>query len=64
MLTKNAQAHEEIASRMQTMRGNGVLTKLMRSVEVRPNRQSVIKSPRQAAIGGAILSMVYYLLLI
>jgi hypothetical protein len=41
---------------MQTMRGRGVLTKLIRKVDTRPKRQSVMRSPRQEAIGGAILS--------
>jgi len=51
-------AHEKddnMTSRTR-MNGNGVFTRLMRAAETTPTRQSVTRSPRQAAIGGAMLS--------
>ena len=38
------------------MSGIGVLTTEMKIVEMMPMRQSVMRSPRQAAMGGAMLS--------
>jgi hypothetical protein len=38
------------------MKGNGVWMKLMRMAETAPRRQSVTRSPRQEATGGAMLS--------
>lgn len=42
---------------MPSMKGMGVCRKGMRSVETRPMRQRVTRSPRQEAIAGAMLSV-------
>jgi len=54
-VTRVQKADESNTRRVRT-NGIGVLTKLMRAAETAPKRQSVTRSPRQAAIGGAILS--------
>lgn len=41
---------------MVVISGIGVLTTEMKIVEMMPMRQSVMRSPRQAAMGGAMLS--------
>lgn len=53
---QTAQKIDERTTRKAMMRGAGVLTKLMRAAETAPRRQSVTRSPKQEAIGGAILS--------
>lgn len=54
--TYSAHPKEDIMRRTQKTRGRGVLTKPMRNVETSPRRQRVMRSPKQAAMGGAILS--------
>ena len=47
---------DEPTRRRESRRGKGVLTNEIRMVETMPRRQRVIRSPRQAATGGAMLS--------
>lgn len=54
--TKWTQKQVETTRKMQSTRGNGVLTKSISSVEIRPRRQRVMRSPKHEAIGGAMLS--------
>jgi hypothetical protein len=54
---KAVQDNDDNITRMPRMNGNGVLTKLIRAAETTPTRQRVIRSPRQAAMGGAMLSI-------
>lgn len=49
---------EDNITRIARKKGMGVLTKLMRAAETIPKRQRVTRSPRQDAIGGAMLSGV------
>jgi hypothetical protein len=53
---KTAQNKDDSITRRTRIKGTGVLTKLMRAAETAPTKQSVTRSPRQAAIGGAMLS--------
>lgn len=55
---QTAQVIEDKITRMARKKGMGVLTKLMRAAETIPKRQRVTRSPRQDAIGGAMLSGV------
>ena len=51
-----AQVIEDSITRMARKKGMRVLTKLMRAAETTPTKQRVTRSPRQDAIGGAMLS--------
>ena len=54
--TQIMHAVDEMTRRMHKTRGSGVLTKPMRNVDTSPKRQRVMRSPKHAATGGAILS--------
>ena len=54
---KRVQKQDDSIMRRRRMSGTGVLMKLMRAAAAAPKTQSVTRSPRQAAIGGAILSV-------
>ena len=53
---KTAQEKVDSITRKARMNGTSVLIKLMRAAETAPKRKSVTRSPRQAAMGGAMLS--------
>lgn len=53
---QTAQVIEDSITRIARKKGMGVLTKLMRAAETTPTRQRVTRSPRQDAMGGAMLS--------
>lgn len=54
--TMTAHVTAEHMSSMARMRGNTVLTQLMRMEHMVPRKESVTRSPRKDATGGAILS--------